>query len=231
MTRKLELFSSLDKSIQTKVTLGTDIQVTILGKGSIDILTKQGEQKVMPDVYYVSGLKHNLMSTGQLLQKGYIIYMEDNHCVIIDRYPSNQLIARIQMKSNKMFPLTLKLAKKKNTAQSIGREKGVQLGTSFTTESASSSNEENNARSIKKGENGSDMQTTFQSEVQDDSRLWHFRFGHLNFGGLRLLHTKDMVKGFPLIEKIEIICEGCIFGKKHRESFPVGKSYTEKDPL
>jgi hypothetical protein len=69
MTRKLELFSSLDKCIQTKVTIGTYIQVTILGKGSINILTKQGEKKVMPDVYYVSSLKHNLMSTGQLLQK------------------------------------------------------------------------------------------------------------------------------------------------------------------
>jgi hypothetical protein len=32
-----------------------------------------------------------------------------------------------------------------------------------------------------------------------------------------LLHTEDMVKGFPLIEKPERICEGHIFGKKHRE--------------
>ena len=54
-------------SIQTKVTLGTDIQVTILGKGSINILTRQGEHKVMSDVYYVFGLKHNLMRAGQLL--------------------------------------------------------------------------------------------------------------------------------------------------------------------
>jgi hypothetical protein len=63
------LFSSLDESVQNKVTLGTDIQVIVLGKGSINILTKQGEQKVIPNVYYVSGLKHNMMSTGQLLQK------------------------------------------------------------------------------------------------------------------------------------------------------------------
>jgi transposase InsO family protein len=39
------------------------------------------------------------------------------------------------------------------------------------------------------------------------------------------------VKGFPLIEKPERTCEGCLFGKKHRESFPVGKSYREKPPL
>jgi hypothetical protein len=54
----------LDKSFQTKVTLGTNIQVIVLGKGSINILTKKEEQKVMHDVYYVYGLKHNLMSIG-----------------------------------------------------------------------------------------------------------------------------------------------------------------------
>ena len=74
MIGNIELFSSLDNSVQTKVTLGTDIQVTVLGKGNITILTKQGVPRVMNDVYYVFGLKHNLMSTGQLLQKGYRIY-------------------------------------------------------------------------------------------------------------------------------------------------------------
>ena len=125
MTRNIELFSSLDKSVQTKVTLGTHIQVTVLGKGSINILTKQGEKKIMPDVYYVFGLKHNLMSIGHLLHKGYIIYMEDNHYVIMDRYPSNQRIGRIQMTSNKMFPLTLKPTKKKNAMLVVGKQKYV----------------------------------------------------------------------------------------------------------
>jgi len=102
-----ELFSSLDKSSKTKVTLGGNIQVIVLGKGNNNILTKQGEKKFMPNVYYVSILKHNLMSMRHLLQKRYRIYMEDNHCVILDRYPSNRLITRIHMTINRMFPLTL----------------------------------------------------------------------------------------------------------------------------
>jgi hypothetical protein len=53
----------------------------------------------------------------------------------------------------------------------------------------------------------------------------------LKFGGLKLLHTKDMVKGFPSIEKPNRIFEGCIFGNQHRESFPAGRSYKEKSPL
>jgi len=67
MTGNIDLFSTLDDLVQTKVTLGTYIQVTVLGKGNMNILTRQGEEGVMSDVYYVSGLKHNLMSTGQLL--------------------------------------------------------------------------------------------------------------------------------------------------------------------
>jgi hypothetical protein len=43
------------------------------------------------------------------------------------------------------------------------------------------------------------MKEAFQSEVQDDSWLWNSKFRHLNFGGMIILHTNDMVKGFPLI--------------------------------
>ena len=69
------------------------------------------------------------------------------------------------------------------------------------------------------------FQVAFQTKVQDDSWLWRFRFGHLNFGGLKPLYTNNMVKGFPLIEKLERVCEGFYFGKQHRENFPAGKSY------
>jgi hypothetical protein len=174
----------------------------------------------MPDVYYVFVLKHNLMSTGQLLQKGYIIYMEDNHCVIMDRYPSNQHIARVYMRSNKMFPLTMKPAKKKNIVQDFGKEKYMQLDIAFIAGSVRSSEEgKSSACNTKKEEDSSvEMHEAFQSKMKYDSWLWNFRFGHLNFGGLNVVHTKDMVKSFPLIEKKEITCEGCIFGKQHRES-------------
>ena len=40
-----------------------------------------------------------------------------------------------------------------------------------------------------------------------------------------------MVRGLPLIEKPDSLCEGCILGKQHRESFPSGKSIREKSPL
>ena len=84
MIGNLNLFSILDNSVQTDVTLGNNVQVTILGRGTLGILTKQGEHKYMPDVYHVEGMKHNLLSIGKLIHKGYRIYMEDNHGVIRD---------------------------------------------------------------------------------------------------------------------------------------------------
>eukprot|EP00253_Pinus_taeda_P016859 PITA_16859 len=74
-------------------------------------------------------------------------------------------------------------------------------------------------------------QEVFQEQVKDENWLWHLRFGHRNFGGLNLLHRKGMVKGLPLIEKPANICEGCILGKKHKESFPARKSIKAKAPL
>ena len=85
LTGNLNFFSSLGNSIQTNVTLRNIVQVTILGKGIVGILTKQGECKIMPNGYHVEGLKHNLLSIRQLILKGYRVYIEEI-C------PSNQLV-------------------------------------------------------------------------------------------------------------------------------------------
>ena len=82
MTSNLNLFSILDNSVQNDVTLGNNVQVTVLGNGTVSILTKHGESKYIPNVYHVEGLKHNLLSIGQLTQKGYRVYIEDNHRLI-----------------------------------------------------------------------------------------------------------------------------------------------------
>ena len=56
----------------------------------------------------------------------------------------------------------------------------------------------------------------FQGEVKDENLLWNLRFFLLNFGGLNLFHRKCMVKGFPLIEKLDKLYGGCNLGKQHR---------------
>ena len=103
MTGNSSFFYSLDNSVQTDVTLGNNVQATVLGKGTVGVLIKQGEKKNMPDVYHVEGMKHNFLSIGQLIKKGYRVYIEDNHCVITDKCPSNQLIGKVPMIRNSLF--------------------------------------------------------------------------------------------------------------------------------
>lgn len=58
------LFASLDDSMKSGVKLGNDSKVSIIGKGVINILTKNGEKRYILEVLCVPSLKHNLMSVG-----------------------------------------------------------------------------------------------------------------------------------------------------------------------
>ena len=128
-------------------------------------------------------------------------------CTILDRPPSRQLIAKVQMTNNRMIPLKIR---------SYLQREGAQAQLSMNSQ------EDGIKEAVV-------TQVNYQAQVKDENWLWHLRFGHLNFGGLNLLHRKGMVKGLPLIEKPDSLCEGCIYGKKHRETFPVGKLIRAKE--
>ena len=67
MNGNIAMFSNLVESVKSEVTLGTDNKVSIMGKGRVHVLTKKGEKKFITDVYYISGLKYNLISIGKLM--------------------------------------------------------------------------------------------------------------------------------------------------------------------
>jgi hypothetical protein len=108
MTGNKDLFSSLDSSVTSQIKLGDDYQKKVVGKGIIYVLTKQDEKKDIHDVYYVPGLRHNLMSVGQMNEHGYKVIFEGSKCTILDKPPSKKIIATIQMTKNRMFPLILR---------------------------------------------------------------------------------------------------------------------------
>lgn len=69
------------------------------------------------------------------------------------------------------------------------------------------------------------------ADVSKMSQLWHLRYGHLHFNGLKLLSQKNMVCGLPSIVHDDSLCEGCVYGKQHRLPFQVGKAWRAKEPL
>ena len=77
----------------------------------------------------------------------------------------------------------------------------------------------------------SSSSSCFSANVTNTSWLWHFRYGHLSFGGLSTLQRKNMVSGLPQIETPSQVCEECAVGKQQRNQFPKGKSWRAKNVL
>ena len=80
--------------------------------------------------------------------------MEDDHCVIKDKRQSDQLIAKVPMTSNRLFPLRIVLDMK-------GKKN---IGAVFKAESKET------VELLDKKENGSaNLQAAFQTEIRDES--------------------------------------------------------------
>ncbi|XP_028085883.1 uncharacterized protein LOC114286853 [Camellia sinensis] len=55
-----------------------------------------------------------------------------------------------------------------------------------------------------------DAAKSLSAIIKDKDWLWHLTFGHLNFGSLKLLSSKNMVKVLPHTAHTNEVCESCI---------------------
>lgn len=83
---------------------GDDSIVSVMGKRRVTIQTK-GSSHYISNVLFVPDLKTNLLSVGQLQEKGYEISIKEGVCQILDEKLG--LIAQVKMTTNRMFPLYL----------------------------------------------------------------------------------------------------------------------------
>ena len=51
-----------------------------MGKGTVDIKTRNGFVESISNVFYIPDLKVNLLSIGQLQEKGYVITFQNDEC-------------------------------------------------------------------------------------------------------------------------------------------------------
>ena len=70
MTGNIAMFSMLDESVKSQFTLGTDGKFSVMGKGNVNVLTRKGAKKSIADVYYVPGMKCNLLVLDNLFIRG-----------------------------------------------------------------------------------------------------------------------------------------------------------------
>jgi hypothetical protein len=181
MTGDKMMFTNLLESDYGQVKVGDGKTYEIKGVGDVQFKTKSNKIEKIGEVYYVPGLKNNLLSVGHLLRKGYEVNFRDKSCYLLKQ---NQLVVKINVAPNNLFPLNLRTP---NLACLANVDK-------------------------------------------ETSKLWHRRFGHLNYGSLELLSRKTVVKGLPQIKNVEEICAECQLGKKHRDPFP-SRTWNAKKPL
>ena len=104
-------FKDLAKVEAGDVSFGDDSKVAVKGRGTIWYLQKDGRVGEIRDVYYVPDLKSNILSMGQLMEKGYSVLMKDRVLDLKDKL--GRLIARVEMKKNRMYKLELKIIQEK----------------------------------------------------------------------------------------------------------------------
>ncbi|KAJ8748026.1 hypothetical protein K2173_010186 [Erythroxylum novogranatense] len=148
-------FSFLNEDFNSTVSFGDCYTVNVMGKGDVKIKTKNGFVETISNLLYVPSLKSDLLSAGQLQEKGYVITIKNSSCEIYD--PIRGAIAIVPMNSNKLFALKIE-----------------------------------------------NIQSCLMTKLKDPSWLWHFRYGHLSFAGLRTLQQKNMNEAGKTIKTLRI---------------------------
>lgn len=75
-------FSELDETFQDTVKFGDNSAVSVMGKGKVQVTTKDNSILTISNVFYVPALKTNLLSAGQLLEKRYELNIKGGVCQI-----------------------------------------------------------------------------------------------------------------------------------------------------
>ena len=83
MTHDQDLFKEIDRTTISKVKIGNGEYIPVKGKGTIAIESLTG-LKLIYDVLFVLDIDQNLLSVGQLVEKGFKVCFENRNCIIKD---------------------------------------------------------------------------------------------------------------------------------------------------
>ncbi|GJT92204.1 uncharacterized mitochondrial protein-like protein [Tanacetum coccineum] len=146
MTGNYSYFSELNENIIGRVRFGDGSCVSIKGKGSILFQGKNGEQKLLKDVYYIPALRSNVISLGQATISGYDISIRGDFLTMRDSWGS--LLIKVPRSANRLYKAQLNVGKE--GTNEVGRESNEKVNphsSSVTVHETNTQSEEDESRS------------------------------------------------------------------------------------
>ncbi|XP_050888669.1 uncharacterized protein LOC127093811 [Lathyrus oleraceus] len=107
MTGRKDWFVQINQAAESKVKFTDDTTLSAEGVGDVLIGKRNGGHSRIKDVLYILGIKCNLLSIGQLLERGYKIRLEDKILRVLDS--NGVLILKAPMTANRTFKVELKV--------------------------------------------------------------------------------------------------------------------------
>lgn len=99
-------FSEINYKIVGLVRFGDGSKVSIKGKGSVIFKCKNGEHRVISDVYFIPDLRSNILSLGQMTEAGCKVWMESDQLWLYEE--DDSLLMKVPRSSNRLYKITLK---------------------------------------------------------------------------------------------------------------------------
>lgn len=107
MTGNRSYFTKLNEEVTGKVRFGDDSRIDIKGKGSVLFITKDGKRKLLADVYYIPGLRSNIISLGQATESGCDVRMRDDYLTLLNR--EENLLVKSMRSKNRLYKVAMEV--------------------------------------------------------------------------------------------------------------------------
>lgn len=101
MTGHREWLANFDASKKTSIKLADNRKLASEGSGNIVMRSNFGDKVIIEDVFYVPDMKCNLMSIGQLVEKGFSVSMEGDSLKLFDQ--KKNLVLKSTLSKNRTY--------------------------------------------------------------------------------------------------------------------------------
>jgi hypothetical protein len=123
MSGSKDWFVNIKPSMKNMVKFENDNTLATEGVGNVLILRKDGKRSVISNVLYIPGMKSNLLSIRQLVEKNYKVSIEDKMMRVLDS--NGRLILKTPMSQNRTFKIELNVMEHKCLAITANRDEWI----------------------------------------------------------------------------------------------------------